>query len=143
MVRLQRLLRLGCLALGVALVIASPARADLADTVLSTLEQSGGVDPDTIEMARYAINSPSNAAVVFQHAASLDYPFFAIVGAVKAVKNQNLPGIGVFTEGACLSPIAAIDPIFDSASSYIDDAAGQATTTGVVNQAKQYAAAYA
>jgi hypothetical protein len=140
--RVPRLLRLGWLALSAALAFASPARADLADKVLSTLEQSGGVDPDTIEMARYAINSPSNAAVVFQHAASLDYPFFAIVGAIKAVKNQNLPGIGVFTEGACLSPIGAIDPIFGSASSYIDDAAGQATTTGVVNQAKQYAAAY-
>ena len=56
---------------------------------------------------------------------------------------RDLPGIGTFDEGACLSPIRAIDQVFGSAPGFVDDLAGQAKTTGVINQAKQYATQYA
>ena len=102
-----------------------------------------GVNPDAIEMTRYTLKEPTKASTVFGHAAAQDYPFFALVGAVKAAKNKNFPGIGKFDQAACNTPITAIDVVFGKADAYVDNAKGKQDTNAVVGAAKQYAADYA
>lgn len=105
--------------------------------------QNVGVDRDSIEMARYSINQPSHASIVVSHASAQDYPFFALVGAVKAAKNKNLPGIGTFTQGKCETPVTAIDVVFGTADQHIDNAKGKQDTKTLVGGAKAIAADYA
>ncbi len=110
---------------------------------LATLLDKAGVDRDSIEMARYSVNETSHAGVVFSHAAAQDYPFFALVGAVKASKDKDLPGIGVFTQSKCESPVTAIDVVFGTADQHIDNAKGKADTKTLIGGAKAIAADYA
>jgi hypothetical protein len=140
--RYVRLVRAVLLALCLFPLAASGARADLADKILQYVLDYAGIDPDAIEAARFAIHSPDHAAKVFGHAAEYDIPFFAIVGAVKAAKDKSFGGV-TFSEGICVAPIAMVDQVFGASSAYIDDAAGKAKTTGIVNTAKQYGVKYA
>ncbi len=102
-----------------------------------------GVSPDAIEMARYTVNQTRHAGIVYTHAAAQDYPFFALVGAVKAVKNKDLPGIGPFSQAKCETPVTLIDVVFGKADSYVDNAKGKQDTQALVSGAKDFAAAYA
>jgi hypothetical protein len=119
----------------------TPAPTDFADSLLDRLKgySNLGIDPDHIEMARFAIHYPREAEEVFGHAVSQDYPYFAIVGAVKAGR-ANISG---FTYAKCLTPITAIDTVFNKASSTIDNTAAKAKTNAVMGQASTYAANYA
>lgn len=124
----------------------APAEAFPGENLFNKLAEvlvKVGVNPDTIEMTRYTLNEPTKASTVFGHAAAQDYPFFALVGAVKAAKNRNFPGIGKFDQKACNTPITAIDTVFGQADSYIDNAKGKQDTNVVIGAAKQYAADYA
>jgi hypothetical protein len=132
------------LMVGIALVTPRPDERALAagalfNKIASVLSQVG-VDPDTIEMARYAIDRPAYAGSVFSHAATQDYPFFALVGAVKLARGQNIPG---FTQAKCELPMTVIDLVFGKADTMIDDAKGKQDTNTVVNGAKAYAADWA
>lgn len=98
---------------------------------------------DVLEMAEFTIDYPTDAASVYSHAVAQDYPFFGLVGAAKAMKNQNLPGIGTFTYAKCIFPVAVIDTVFAKADQQVDNAAGKAKTKGTADAAKQYAADYA
>ncbi|MDQ4121495.1 MAG: hypothetical protein M3209_08625 [Acidobacteriota bacterium] len=102
-----------------------------------------GVPPDGIELTRYAIKHPIYFSSVVGHAMAMDIPFFALVGAVKAAKNKNFPGIGAFTQAKCELPIAVIDIVFGKADAFIDDAKGKQDTNIVTGVAKEYAAQYA
>lgn len=98
---------------------------------------------DVLEMARFTIDHPAEAASVYSHAVAQDYPFFGLIGAAKVMKNQNLPGIGKFTYDKCVFPVAVIDTVFAKADQQVDNAAGKAKTKGTADAAKQYAADYA
>jgi hypothetical protein len=119
----------------------TPAPTDFADGLFDRLKSYSnlGIDPDQIEMARFAVHYPKEAAEVFEHAVSEDYPYFAIVGAVKAGR-ANISG---FTYAKCLTPITAIDTVFNKAASTIDNNAAKAKTNTVMGQASTYAANYA
>lgn len=102
-----------------------------------------GLDPDAVEITRYAIKQPAHFATVAEHAAAQDYPFFALVGAVKAAKNRNFPKVGTFTQAKCEMPITAIEEVFSKADSTINNVKGKQDTNSVTNAAKEYAAQYA
>lgn len=102
-----------------------------------------GVEPDVIEVTRYAVKRPAHFAIIVEHAAAQDYPFFALIGAAKIARNRNLPKIGVFTQAKCELPIAAIEQVFASADATIADAKGKQDTNKVIGAAKEYAAGYA
>jgi hypothetical protein len=104
---------------------------------------AGSVKPDAIAMARFSIAHPSEAATVYSRAAAQDYPFFAMVGAAKAAKDRDFPGIGKFTMAACLSPITAIDSVFAKADSTITNTQGKASTNAAMATASGIAASYA
>ena len=136
------LLGMGLVLLG-ALGAPRPVEASgtLFDKMKSVLEVV--VDPDTIEVARYAIKRPADAATLFARAAAQDYPLFALIGAAKAAKNRNMPGVGVFDYPRCMAPIAAVDAVFAHASDTIDDAQGKAATNAAMGTASAIAAEYA
>lgn len=114
-------------------------RANLIDKLLGVAEKVG-LDADQIEMVRYAIKNPIYFSSVFEHAAAQDYPFFALIGAVKVARNIKKLG---FTQEQCKLPITIIDEVFSKADSTIDDAKGKQDTNTVVGVAKEYAANYA
>ncbi|MFP5390134.1 MAG: hypothetical protein ACLGI6_01105 [Gammaproteobacteria bacterium] len=125
------------------LACALPAQAgnSVFDRIKDVL--TGLVDSDHIEMARFSIEHPAEAATVYYRAGIQDYPFFAMVGAAKAAKNRDLPGIGVFTMDRCLTPITAIDGVFRKADSTISNLQGKAATAEAMNAAAAIAADYA
>ena len=134
------------LVLSIFLLGAGPARADwvaeeLFDKVTGAIVQT--VPPDTISMARFSINHPSEAATVYTRAASQDYPFFAMVAAAKAGRDRDIPGVGRFDMAMCLSPIRAIDSVFAKADETITDQAGKANTNAAMQAAATIAAEYA
>lgn len=132
--------------LPLSLTASAPAEAFPGENLFNKLAEilvKVGVNPDAIEMTRYTLKEPTKASTVFGHAAAQDYPFFALVGAVKAAKNKNFPGIGKFDQAACNMPITAIDVVFGKADAYVDNAKGKQDTNVVVGAAKQYAADYA
>lgn len=132
--------------LPLSLTASAPAEAFPGENLFNKLTGvlvKVGVNPDAIEMTRYTLKEPTKASSVFGHAAAQDYPFFALVGAVKAAKNRNFPGIGKFDQAACNTPITAIDVVFGKADAYVDNAKGKQDTNAVVGAAKQYAADYA
>ncbi len=134
------------LLLPLALTASVPAEAFPGESLfnkLATVLIKVGVSPDVIELTRYTLKEPSHSASVFGHAAAQDYPFFALIGAVKAAKGKNFAGIGVFDKAACNSPITTIDVVFGKADAYVDNAQGKQQTGVVVGAAKQYAADYA
>lgn len=98
---------------------------------------------DVLEMARFTIDHPAEAASVYSHAVAQDYPFFGLIGAAKVMKNQKLPGVGIFTYDKCVFPVAVIDTVFAKADQQVDNAAGKAKTKGTADSAKQYAIDYA
>ena len=115
---------------------AAPALFDKIKGVLA-----GQVNPDQIEMAKFAIEHPDDAAIVFEHAASEDIPFFALVGAAKAARKiHTFPKLGTFDYAACIYPVTAIDDVFSTADTTIDDAAGKNQTDTTVGMTKTYAA---
>lgn len=125
---------------------AAPAQAGFADKVLDFLQSKGsivGIDPDHIEAARYMIKHPQRGSEVLGHAVAQDYPYFALVGAVKVAKNKNFPKVGKFTEDKCVMPLTAIDIVFGKADGMIDDAAGKKKTNAVAAQAQGFATDYA
>jgi len=122
--------------------------ADMSDKLFSAMKTAltSSIPPDQIEMAKYAIGHPENAAVVFARAAAQDYGFFALVGAVKAAKKHSFPKIGEFTKDKCNIPITAIDAVFAKASSTIDDTPSSHNKSKVdaaVNQARALGVQYA
>lgn len=141
---LARIARIAALAFALIALAGSPARADFADSLFDKLNKlPTGINPDHIEMARYTIRYPANADMVFARAAAQDYPFFALVGAVKLAKDRSFPQLGVFSEAKCMSPITAIDVVFAKASGTIDDPKGKADTSSAIGVAQTYAARYA
>lgn len=102
--------------LGISIAVPMrPARAAWSDSLFSRLRPvlaAAGVSGDHIEMARFTIAYPSDAAVVYNHAVQQDYPFFALVAAAKAAKNKTVPKLGVFTLQKCMFPITAVDEVF-------------------------------
>ncbi|MFP5390782.1 MAG: hypothetical protein ACLGI6_04435 [Gammaproteobacteria bacterium] len=136
--------RLFAAILGLCLCFGSaPARADATDALLNQLNKAllGKVDPDAIEMAKFSLAHPFEAGVVYARAGAQDYPFFALAGAAKAAKNQNLPGIGVFTLDKCLVPITSISSVYSKADSFVSE--GKSSTTAAVSLGSKYAAEYA
>lgn len=79
----------------------------------------GSVDPDAIEMARFSIAHPEDGAKIYWRAAAQDYPFFGLVGAVKAARGEG------FTHDKCLFPIRWIDPVFAKASNHVSQGSGE------------------
>ncbi len=124
--------------------MATPASAKNAtfESIASVLSKAG-VDHDSIEMARYTVNQTQHAGIVYSHAVAQDYPFFGLVGAVKAAKGKNYPGIGTFTQAKCETPITAIDVVFGKADGYIDDTKGKSATNSMMGSASAFAADYA
>lgn len=132
--------------LPLSLTASAPAEAFPGENLFNKLADvlvKVGVNPDAIVMTRYTLQEPAKASSVFSHAAAQDYPFFALVGAVKAARDKTFPGIGKFDQKACNSPITAIDVVFGKADAYVDNAKGKQDTNQVVGAAKQYAADYA
>ena len=71
-------------------MVPAPAQAQssaIFEKIASVLIQIG-VDPDQIEAARYTINEPTHAGIVYSHAAAQDYPFFALVGARRVARSR-------------------------------------------------------
>jgi hypothetical protein len=125
---------------------AGNARADsISGTLFKEVKGAivGAVPPDAIEMARFSISHPAEAATVYSRAAAQDYPFFGLIGAAKAAKNRDLPGIDTFTMAKCMSPITAIDSVFSKADSTITSAQGKASTNAAMATAAGIAASYA
>lgn len=123
----------------------APAQAQsgaLFEKIAGILVQFG-TDPDQIEAARYTINEPTHASIVYSHAVAQDYPFFALVGAAKAARKNGLGPAGPFTQAKCEMPITAIDLVFGKADQYIDNSKGKADTNRVTGAAADYAAYYA
>lgn len=132
--------------LPLSLTASAPAEAFPGENLFNKLAEilvKVGVSPDAIELTRYTLKEPVKASTVFGHAAAQDYPFFALVGAVKAARDKTFPGIGKFDQAACNSPITAIDAVFGKADAYVANAKGKQDTSLVVGAAKQYAADYA
>jgi hypothetical protein len=133
-------------ALALALILSMnappPAKANWSDSLfdrLASVLKSAGVDPDQIEMARFTIEYPTQAANVYEHAAANDYPYFALVGAAKAAKGKNFGKLGTFTEASCNFPLTAIDTVFARASNKIEgQAAGIANTDAAMGVATSY-----
>lgn len=126
-------------------VSTAPAAAQsgaLFEKIASILIQLG-TDPDQIEAARYAINEPTHASIVYSHAAAQDYPFFALVAAAKAARKTGLGPAGPFTRARCEMPVTSIDMVFGKADQYIDDGKGKVDTNRVTGAAADYAANYA
>lgn len=101
------------------------------------------VPGDVLEMARFTIDHPAEAATVYSHAVAQDYPFFGLIGAAKLMKNQKLPLIGTFTYAKCTFPVSVVDTVFAKADQQVDNAAGKVKTKGTADAAKQYAVDYA
>ena len=118
-----------------------PAASSLWNKLYGVLKNV--IPADVIELARFTIDYPTDAASVYSHAVAQDYPFFALIGAAKAMKNQKLPGIGTFTYDKCIFPVAVVDTVFAKADQQVDNAAGKAKTKGAADAAKEYAADYA
>jgi hypothetical protein len=138
--------RLAFLGIAIFTLSAAPAQASFADKVFDFLQSKGtivGINPDQVEAARYMVRHPERGSEVLTHAVEQDYPYFALVGAVKAAKNKNFPKIGKFTEDKCVMPLTAIDIVFGKADGLIDDAAGKKKTNDVADYAKGYATNYA
>ena len=92
--RSQRFMFSGFIGL-VGLGLFSPAQADFADSLFQRLKSIGaGINPDQVEMAQYSIYHPADTVKIYSHATAQDYPFFALIGAVKSAKGKMLPGIG-------------------------------------------------
>src|SRR6476661_3075200 len=72
---------------------------------ISSVASAIGVPHDAIELTRFSVYYPEDAAIVFARAAAEDYPFFGLVGAAKVMKGRNVPGVGVFDKNTCKSPI--------------------------------------
>ncbi len=136
-----RVAALAALVLALALP-PTAAQAGVADKLWDTVksELAGQIPHDQMEMANYAIAEPFNGATVFARAAAQDYPFFALVGAVKAAKGKSFPKIGVFTEEKCKAPLTFLDTVADKAAGTISDAGGKANTNAMLSQAKQQVA---
>ena len=127
----------------VALAKSNKGRSEALLNRLAGIAQKLGVPPDNIELTRYAVKQPAHFARVVSHASTIDIPFFALVGAVKAAKGRDLPAIGSFTKAKCELPITIIESVFGKADSFIDDAKGKQDTNAVLSVAKEYAAQYA
>jgi hypothetical protein len=121
-----------------AAITSKKKRANLVDK-LTAIAQKVGMDPDQIEWVRYAIKNPEHFATIVNHGVSQDYPFFALIGAVKIARRVNKN----FTQQQCNLPITIINEVFSKADSTIDDAKGKQDTNAVIDAAKQYAADYA
>jgi hypothetical protein len=119
----------------------TPMTSDFADSLFDRLASYAnlGIDPDQIEMAKFTVRYPKEAGEVFEHATEQDYPYFGIIGAVK-IGRAKVPG---FTQGTCMTPITAIDTVFNKASSTIDDQKAKASTNSMMAQASTLAANYA
>lgn len=115
---------------------APPAQANWSDSLFNRLSDvlvKAGIDPDQIEMARFSIEYPTEAASVYEHASAQDYPFFGLAGAAKAAR---IGKPAIFTEKACNFPISMVDSVFAGASG---QAAGAASVAG--DFGRQYAQA--
>lgn len=119
-----------------------PAKANWSESLfdrIASVLKAAGVDPDQIEMARFTIQYPSQAANVYEHAAAQDYPYFALVGAAKGAKGKSFGKLGTFTEASCNFPVTAIDTVFAHASNKIDgEADGIAKTDAAMGLAATY-----
>lgn len=92
----------------------------------------GSIDPDAIEMARFSIAHPYEAATLYSRAAAQDYPLFGLIGAVKTARKAG------FTKAQCMKPITLVDSVFAKASSTIDS--GKAEADGVAAAAQDIVA---
>jgi hypothetical protein len=115
-----------------------PAQASTVDNLfekIAGLLVKVGVDPDQIEMARFTIKYPREAAEVYEHAGAQDYPYFTLIGVAKAARHKNL-----LTYEQCKLPFTSVDVLFGKADTLIDEGAQQ----GGGNDAfSGYAKAYA
>jgi hypothetical protein len=131
------------LLLGLSLLLApAPAIAapELFDKIAGLLPEQ---HHDSIEMARFAIDRPGDAATIYARGAAQDYPFFALIGAAKAARDKNFPKLGKFTLQACRFPITAIDEVFSKASSKVSNPAGKASTNTATAAAASIAQQFA
>lgn len=127
-----------------SLSITAPAHAAVNEALFGKIRSAGttvGIPADVFELAKFTLNYPEDSAIVFARAAAEDYPFFGLVGAAKAFKGRNIPGVGVFDKNACRTPIRFVNGVFDQSASKLSQ--GQAQTNTVTGQAKTYAASYA
>ena len=105
-----------------------PARASvsgLESAFFDALKKYGTVDPDSVEAARYYIDSYDHATVVYGRVASYDLVFIAILGTAKAVRDQNIPKLNVpFKEETCMAPLGLVDAAFSKTNEFLNSSAG-------------------
>ncbi|MBX3565035.1 MAG: hypothetical protein KF730_10720 [Sphingomonas sp.] len=91
---------------------------------------------DVIQLAQFSILHPVEAESVYSHAASQDYPFFALIGAAKLARKLDPKH---FTYDICTFPVASLDSVWGKADTTISNAGGKQDTNFVINAAKEYA----
>ncbi|MDG2532348.1 hypothetical protein P6144_01705 [Sphingomonas sp. HITSZ_GF] len=95
----------------------------------------GVLPADVVELARFAIAHPEEAASVYGHAAAQDYPFFALIAAVKIARKAS----SSFTLKMCRTPVTLIGTVFGKAADTVSNGVGKQDTNAVLAAAQSYA----
>lgn len=97
----------------------SDARAGFADDVFALLKKVAPEQADSFEFARYYVAQPEHASLIYGRVAAQDYVFIAILGAVKAARDQPLPGGQEFGYQQCRLPMTLFDAVFSQSDEFI------------------------